>query len=137
MDFKYHHTRWNLEISYSLCSLFLSQLASLCVSLPSRNSPAFLPLLSPQLQVCFSQLQVFVLVLFDFICGFVWVSFDLFVGFVWFVCAFCFIAFSIICVGFVFIFYLYFHLWVCHANYVFDEMLLWTIYELNYLWVVK
>ena len=52
------------------------------------------------------------------------VSFDLFVGFVRFVCAFCFIVFSMICFGFVFIFYLYFLLWVCNTNDVFDEMLL-------------
>ena len=42
---------------------------SLCVSLPSHNSPQPLPSLSRQFQVCFSQLQVFVLVLFDLFVG--------------------------------------------------------------------
>ena len=46
-------------------------------------------------------------------------------SFIWFVCGFCLICLCIL-FGFVFIFYLYFRLWVCHANDVFDEMLLWV-----------
>ena len=65
---------------------------------------------------------------FHLICS--WVLFDLFVGFVWFVCVSCFMVFSLICFGFVLIFCMYFRLWVCNANYGFDEMLLWTVYEL-------
>ena len=42
MDFEYPHTRWNLK-SLTHCALFLSRLASLCVSLPSCNSLALLP----------------------------------------------------------------------------------------------
>ena len=62
----------------------------------------------------------FLVGLFGFPLLCVWVLF----GFRLIVCVFCFIVFSMICFGFVFIFYFYFRLWVCSANYVFDEMLL-------------
>ena len=84
----------------------------------------FLLNLNPQ------RLWVFSVGFIWFICGFFLGSIWLFVSFVWFVCASCFMVFSMICFGFVFIFYFYFNLWFYNANYVFDEMLLWTVYEL-------
>ena len=91
---------------------------SLRVSLPSRNSPQPLPSLSRQFQVCFSQLQVFVLVLFDF---FLWVC----LGFIWFVCASFFTVFSMICFGFVFIYLLYFRLWAWLRSWVIVQFCGW------------
>ena len=157
MDLKYLPIWWNLEISHSHAlflsgfsmSLFLAtthklffplslSATSLSLSLSvtsglflsthiflfNLSNSLFLLNLNPQ------KLWVFPVGFIWFFCGFVWVQFDyLWVLFDLFV-HLCFMVFSMICFGFVFVFYFYFNLWVCNVNYVFDEMLLWIVYEL-------
>ena len=110
-------------------SLSLAVGNSLHLAVRSGNLPNSLFLLNLNLNL--QRLWVFPV---GFIWFFLWVclslKIDLFMGFVWFVCASCFMVFSMICFGFVFIFYFYVCLWVCNANYVFDAMLQWTVYEL-------
>ena len=118
----------SLSLSLSNFPLSLSATSGLFLSthifLFNLSNSLFLLNLNPQ------KLWVFPVGFIWFFCGFVWVQFDyLWVLFDLFV-HLCFMVFSMICFGFVFVFYFYFNLWVCNVNYVFDEMLLWIVYEL-------
>ena len=150
MDLKYPPKPKNLEIPHPALTLVLSSSATLCHALFAKlffflflaarfvslyTFPPLYPLFF-SLSTKFESLRLWRF-LWGFCCcccccycccmGFLWFECGFCLGFVWFVCGFCFIVFSMVCIEFVFIFYFYFRLWVCNANYVFDEMFLWTV----------